>query len=248
MTTTAERESRMAYPHASMQARWSERWEQEGIYTVDDDDPRPKWYELHMYPYPSGDLHVGHWFAMTGADVHARYMRMKGYNVLHPMGFDAFGLNAENAAIERGIHPHTWTMDNMANMRRQLRSMGPMYDLGPRGRYLRARLLQMEPVVLPATLQEWLGIPRQRPRQLVSVVPDRAGERAGNSGRVRTLRQLRHPQGHGAVVLPNHQVRRRTAGSLTDRLARPHQHDADQLDRALRRRRSRFRYIGVRPG
>ncbi len=128
MTTTADRESRMAYPHASMQARWSERWEQEGIYTVDDDDPRPKWYELHMYPYPSGDLHVGHWFAMTGADVHARYMRMKGYNVLHPMGFDAFGLNAENAAIERGIHPHTWTMDNMENMRRQLRSMGPMYD------------------------------------------------------------------------------------------------------------------------
>ena len=128
MATTAERESRMAYPHASMQTRWSERWERERIYSVDDDDPRPKWYELHMYPYPSGDLHVGHWFAMTGADVHARYMRMKGYNVLHPMGFDAFGLNAENAAIERGIHPHKWTTDNMANMRRQLRSMGPMYD------------------------------------------------------------------------------------------------------------------------
>ena len=118
----------MAYEHGRMQTRWSRRWEQEGVYTVDDDDPRPKWYELHMYPYPSGDLHVGHWFAMTGADVHARFMRMKGYNVLHPMGFDAFGLNAENAAIKNGVHPYRWTMSNIENMRRQLRSMGPMYD------------------------------------------------------------------------------------------------------------------------
>lgn len=111
-----------------MQSKWQQRWENDGIYKVDDDDPRPKWYELHMYPYPSGDLHIGHWFAMSGADARARFMRMKGYNVLHPMGFDAFGLNAENAAINNGIHPHTWTMSNIENMRRQLRSMGPMYD------------------------------------------------------------------------------------------------------------------------
>ena len=127
MATTTQ-SSRMSYDHRDMQAKWSDRWEDGGIYAVADDDPRPKWYELHMYPYPSGDLHVGHWFAMTGADVHARYMRMKGYNVLHPMGFDAFGLNAENAAIKNGVHPHTWTMSNIENMRRQLRSMGPMYD------------------------------------------------------------------------------------------------------------------------
>ena len=107
---------------------WLERWENDGIYKVSDDDPRPKWYELHMYPYPSGDLHIGHWFAMSGADTRARFMRMKGYNVLHPMGFDAFGLNAENAAINNGVHPHKWTMSNIENMRRQLRSMGPMYD------------------------------------------------------------------------------------------------------------------------
>ena len=128
MATTASHSSRMSYDHQDMQTRWSDRWDEDGIYTVEDDDPRPKWYELHMYPYPSGDLHVGHWFAMTGADVHARFMRMKGFNVLHPMGFDAFGLNAENAAIKNGIHPHTWTMSNIENMRRQLRSMGPMYD------------------------------------------------------------------------------------------------------------------------
>ena len=81
-----------------------------------------------MYPYPSGDLHIGHWYAMSGADLHARFKRMSGFNVLHPMGFDAFGLNAENAAIQRGIHPFKWTMSNIENMRLQLRSMGPMYD------------------------------------------------------------------------------------------------------------------------
>ena len=125
--TTIE-QSRTAYGHREMQVKWQERWEEDGIYKVEDDDPRPKWYELHMYPYPSGDLHIGHWFAMSGADTRARFMRMKGYNVLHPMGFDSFGLNAENAAINNRVHPYKWTMDNIENMRRQLRSMGPMYD------------------------------------------------------------------------------------------------------------------------
>ena len=81
-----------------------------------------------MFPYTSGDLHIGHWYAMAPSDVHARFKRMQGYNVLHPMGFDAFGLPAENAAIKRGIHPFTWTMQNIENMRRQLKSMGAIYD------------------------------------------------------------------------------------------------------------------------
>ena len=128
MATETTQSSRMAYGHRKIESTWGERWQRDGVYTVSDDDPRPKWYELHMYPYPSGDLHIGHWFAMSGADAHARFMRMKGFNVLHPMGFDAFGLNAENAAIKSGVHPHQWTMSNIENMRRQLRSMGAMYD------------------------------------------------------------------------------------------------------------------------
>ncbi len=127
MTTTV-RTTGLRYGHKKIESKWQQRWSDDGIYRVDDDDSRPKWYELHMYPYPSGDLHVGHWYAMSGADVHARFMRMQGYNVLHPMGFDAFGLNAENAAISRGVHPRTWTMGNIENMRRQLRMMGSMYD------------------------------------------------------------------------------------------------------------------------
>ena len=128
MATETTQESRTTYGHRDIEPKWGERWERDGVYTVSDDDPRPKWYELHMYPYPSGDLHIGHWFAMSGADAHARFMRMKGFNVLHPMGFDAFGLNAENAAIKGGVHPHQWTMSNIENMRRQLKSMGAMYD------------------------------------------------------------------------------------------------------------------------
>ena len=126
--TTTERMTERRYDHKAVEAKWQARWSEEGTYRVRDDDPRPKWYELTMYPYPSGDLHIGHWYVLSGADAHARFMRMRGYNVLHPIGFDAFGLNAENAAIGRGVHPYTWTMGNIRNMRRQLRSMGPMYD------------------------------------------------------------------------------------------------------------------------
>ena len=116
------------YVPGEVEAKWRDRWADDGLYQVNDDDPRPKWYELHMYPYPSGNLHIGHWYAMSGADIHARLKRMQGYNVLHPMGFDAFGLNAENAAIKDGVHPRAYTEANMANMRKQLRSMGTMYD------------------------------------------------------------------------------------------------------------------------
>ena len=126
--TSTSRTTELRFQPQEMDRKWQERWERDAIYRVRDDDPRPKWYELTMYPYPSGDLHVGHWYTMAPSDAHARFRRMQGYNVLHPMGFDAFGLPAENAAIQRGIHPFNWTMDNIQNMKRQLRSMGAIYD------------------------------------------------------------------------------------------------------------------------
>ena len=118
----------MRFDAMAVDRKWQERWVQDGLHLVKDDDPRPRWYEMTMYPYPSGDLHIGHWYAMAPADCHARFRRMQGYNVLHPIGFDAFGLPAENAAISRGIHPYTWTMSNIENMRGQLRSIGAIYD------------------------------------------------------------------------------------------------------------------------
>ncbi len=116
------------YNPQEIEKKWQQQWADDKLYEVRDDDPRPKWYALTMFPYTSGDLHIGHWYNNIPADVHARYMRMRGYNVLHPYGFDAFGLPAENAAIKRGIHPFKWTMENIDNMRRQVKSIGAVYD------------------------------------------------------------------------------------------------------------------------
>jgi leucyl-tRNA synthetase len=116
------------YDHAEIEARWQARWDQDGLYRSDIDPARPKHYALTMLPYPSGDLHIGHWYAMTPPDAVARYRRMRGDNVLFPIGFDAFGLPAENAAIKRGVHPRQWTYANIERMRAQLRSMGAMFD------------------------------------------------------------------------------------------------------------------------
>ena len=126
--TTSPRQAELGYDPVQIDQKWQARWEQDGLNRVADRDPRPNWFEMTMYPYPSGDLHIGHWYAMAPADCHARFRRMQGYNVLHPIGFDAFGLPAENAAISRGIHPFEWTMANIENMRRQLRSIGAIYD------------------------------------------------------------------------------------------------------------------------
>jgi leucyl-tRNA synthetase len=117
-----------AYNHVKIEKKWQEKWETDGLYRAVIDESRPKFYALTMLPYPSGDLHIGHWYAMTPSDARARFMRMRGYNVMFPMGFDAFGLPAENAAIKRGIHPKDWTYRNIDRMREQLKSMGAMFD------------------------------------------------------------------------------------------------------------------------
>ncbi len=117
-----------AYNPGEIEPKWQEKWEEDQLYRSEVDWSKPKHYALTMLPYPSGDLHIGHWFAMTPSDARARFMRMRGYNVLFPMGFDAFGLPAENAAIQRNIHPKEWTYSNIERMRGQLRSMGAMFD------------------------------------------------------------------------------------------------------------------------
>jgi len=121
--TTVER-----YNAPASEAKWRAAWDEADIYRTDNDDPRPKYYVLEMFPYPSGRIHIGHVRNYTMGDVVARYRRAKGFNVLHPMGWDAFGMPAENAAMQNAIHPAQWTYDNIAAMRAQLKSMGLSLD------------------------------------------------------------------------------------------------------------------------
>jgi leucyl-tRNA synthetase len=115
------------YDYEGIETRWQKRWAEAGAFEVTEDPSRPKYYCLEMLPYPSGDIHVGHVRNYCITDVVARYKRMRGFNVLHPIGWDALGLPAENAAIQRGVHPEKWTRANIAGMKRQLQRLGFSY-------------------------------------------------------------------------------------------------------------------------
>ncbi|HDS74668.1 MAG TPA: leucine--tRNA ligase, partial [Firmicutes bacterium] len=121
--------SRIEYDFKTLEPKWRAWWDENGVNTANDDDPRPKYYCLDMFPYPSGTgLHVGHWRGYVLSDVWSRYQRLLGRNVLHPMGWDAFGLPAENYAIANKIHPRIATERNVATFKRQLAEIGAMYD------------------------------------------------------------------------------------------------------------------------
>lgn len=115
------------YDPQTLEPKWQRSWEEQKLYETKEIPDMPKWYALTMLPYPSGDLHTGHWYAFTPSDAAARWRRMNGYNVFFPIGFDAFGLPAENAAIQNNIHPKIWTYANIDRMRSQLRRMGAMW-------------------------------------------------------------------------------------------------------------------------
>src|SRR5436309_10554583 len=116
------------YKPQQIEPRWQKSWLESRMYFVEPDPSKPKFYALVMYPYPSGDLHMGHMRNYTIGDLVARYRTMQGYNVMNPMGWDAFGLPAENAAISEGIHPAVRTLDNIAAMKDQFYKMGIVFD------------------------------------------------------------------------------------------------------------------------
>ncbi len=116
------------YEPSAIEGKWQKLWDDAKAFKANDDDPRPKYYALCMFPYPSGAIHMGHIRNYSIGDLVSRYKRMKGFNVLQPMGWDAFGLPAENAAIQRGIHPETWTLQNIQQMKAEFKRIGISYD------------------------------------------------------------------------------------------------------------------------
>jgi leucyl-tRNA synthetase len=116
------------YVFSEIERRWRESWREAGLFEARDDDPRPKFYALCMYPYPSGVLHMGHVINYTLGDVVARYQLLRGFKLLSPMGWDSFGLPAENAAMRTGVHPHAFTEANIARMHQQMERAGWGYD------------------------------------------------------------------------------------------------------------------------
>jgi leucyl-tRNA synthetase len=127
MTDTITRRIEKYNPQ-EVEPRWRQKWRETGLYNTDFNSSKPKFYAFTMFPYPSGNLHIGHWYSAAVPDTRARYMRMKGYNVFFPMGFDAFGLPAENAAIKNKIDPAKWTAQNIEHMKTQFELMGSMID------------------------------------------------------------------------------------------------------------------------
>ncbi|MCW5206703.1 class I tRNA ligase family protein, partial [Desulfobulbus sp. F5] len=127
-STYTQTQDALKYNFKAIESKWQQQWLTEKPYKVSTDPQRPKYYVLEMFPYPSGRIHMGHVRNYSIGDVVARYKRMRGFNVLHPMGWDAFGLPAENAALKHGVHPAQWTYSNIDYMRGQLKAMGLSYD------------------------------------------------------------------------------------------------------------------------
>ena len=186
-------------------------WEERQTFKASNADRRPKCYVLEMFPYPSGRIHMGHVRNYAMGDVFARYKRASGFNVLHPMGWDAFGMPAENAAMERKTHPAKWTYDNIDAMKEQLKSMGLSLDWSREFATCDVGYYHQQQKLFLDMLQEGPRLSRHRQGQLGPGRPDRARQRAGDRRPRLALGRAGRAARAAAVVLQDHRLRRRAA-------------------------------------
>ena len=193
MTAAESAELAQRYDPRDVQEKWQARWAELEPFRASEDpaDPRERFYLVDMFPYPSGDLHMGHAEAYAIGDALARYEFLRGRNVLHPIGWDAFGLPAENAAIRNNSHPADWTYANIETQAASFRRYATSFDWSRRLQTCDPDLLPLESVAFPALLRAGPGLPPGRARELVPGGPDRPGQRAGHRRELRALRRRR---------------------------------------------------------
>ena len=183
-----------------VERKWQKIWAEKRVFEVHEDSAKKKYYLLEMYPYPSGRIHMGHVRNYSIGDVIARYKSMNGLNVIHPIGWDALGMPAENAAIKHGIHPRKWTLDNIAYMRDQLKKMGFSYDWSREVNTCLPEYYKWNQWIFLKMFERGLAFRKESWVNWCSAVPDRPGQRAGRRRRMLALRHAGHPEENGAVV------------------------------------------------
>ena len=164
------------YTPAEIEPKWQKAWDEAGYFLAKRDPSKPKYYVLEMFPYPSGALHIGHVRNYTMGDVIARYKMAQGFAVLHPMGWDAFGLPAENAAMERGVHPGDWTYQNIANMKDQFRPLGLTLDWSREVATCDPEYYAQQQAMFLDFLEKGPGLPEEIGGQLGPGRHDRSGQ------------------------------------------------------------------------
>jgi leucyl-tRNA synthetase len=224
------------YDATEIEPRWVKVWAEEELYRASDDpdDPRPRFYALDMFPYPSGDLHMGHAEAFAGGDAIARFRWMQGHNVLHPIGWDSFGLNAENAAIKRGTPPAEWTYANIEQQADSFKRLGMSFDWTRRLHTSDPEFYRWTQWLFLRFFERGLAYRKQAP---VNWCP-----------KDQTVLANEQVIGGRAVVLQDHRLRPTAARRRgdPDRLARARGDHAAELDRSLAGRRGHVRGGGER--
>jgi leucyl-tRNA synthetase len=234
-----------AYPFTDIEAKWQAYWERERTFRVPDDidTAKPKYYVLDMFPYPSGDgLHVGHPEGYTASDIVARYKRMRGFNVLHPIGWDAFGLPAEQYALKTGTHPRETTARNVERFRAQLKSLGFSYDWEREVNTTDPGYYRWTQWIFKQFFERGLAYQEENAGLVVPRTRHHARERGGHRRQVGSRRlPLRAPAAAPVGAEDYGLCRRAARGARRPRLARQHEGHAAQLDRPQRGCRDRFR-------